>query len=323
MVYKSISQKNSSGLTQFRKLRTASDFYKEQFGGKAYKISIDAGCTCPNRDGTKAKGGCIFCSQSGSGDFASDRNLSVEEQIENAKKLVESKLKTQKKKLYIAYFQNFTNTYGNADELYNKYLTALSCPDICALSIATRPDCLADEILEKIILLACNNYVILELGLQTQNDETGKLINRQYSSQDYVCAVRRIKEKAAEHKNCRIHIVTHIIFGLPGESEKDMLDSIRFCIQNHTDGIKISVLHVLKNTVLEKMYLADTFECLSMENYFDLIYKALCIIPEDIVIHRLTGDGAKKILIEPMWTSDKKNVHNRMKEFLKTRGILL
>ena len=286
---------------------SSSDFFKQKFGFKVYKLCIDAGCTCPNRDGTKGIGGCIFCSGSGSGDFAQSREFSVLEQLEKAKKLVNSKCKSNK---YIAYFQNFSNTYGDINLLKEKWKEALSAPDVVGLSIATRPDCLDDKVLEVFSELSQNNFLMLELGLQTCNEETGNLINRCYSNQDFVQAVRAVK------KNCpQVHVVSHVIFGLPGEKVEDMLDTIKFCVKQNIDGIKISTLYVNKGTVLEKMYEQKEFGCLSKEEYFEILSEAIKLIPENIVIHRVTGDGAKRDLVAPLWTANKKDVLNSMNNY--------
>lgn len=296
---------------------TLSDYYKSVFGVKTYKLSLDAGCTCPNRDGTKGRGGCIFCSQSGSGDFASSSLLSVKEQVEEAKKLVESKLKGRsgsRKGKYIAYFQNFTSTYGNPEKLIQKYKEALSCEAVAGLSVATRPDCISDEILSELAQIAESYFVQIELGLQTSSEKTGSLINRCYSNEDYRDAVKRIRLA-----NSRIHIVTHLIFGLPGESEKDMIESVRFVSEENKGslfGIKITVLYIVKGTVLAEMYERGEVKPLSKEEYFSLLKKALPLLPENCVIHRLTGDGAKKTLLAPLWTADKKRVMNEIRTLL-------
>ena len=323
-----------------------SQFYESIFSAKTYKLSLDAGCTCPNRDGTKGTGGCIFCSESGSGDFASSRNLSIKEQVEQAKKLVESKVKGRsgnRAGKYIAYFQNFTSTYGNAKSLLEKYNAALECDDVEGLAIATRPDCLGEEILSGIAKIAESHFVQIELGLQTSNENTGKLINRCYTNEDYCDAVRRIKKA-----NPNIHIVTHLIFGLPGESESDMLESVKFVVNenigfkpqitqikkiedkelsvnsvpsvrnlNSLFGIKITTLYVVKNTVLAKMFENREVLPLSKEEYFDLLKKAVELLPENCVIHRLTGDPPKQSLIAPLWTTDKKRVMNELRQFLR------
>ena len=288
---------------------SASDFFKERFGFKVYKISLDAGCTCPNRDGTKGKGGCIFCSSKGSGDFATDKNLDIETQVEKAKKLVKNKCKSNK---FIAYFQNYTNTYGNIDELYNKWESASLCSDIVGVSIATRPDCVNENVCELLKKLAQKTFVIVELGLQSSKKITQEELNLKYSNTDYINAVKLL------HKICpEIHIITHLIIALPGESLIDMKKSVEFCVKNKTDGIKLSLLHVLKNTVLEQKYLKGEFRCPEMLEYFKILASLISIIPESIVIHRVTGDGYKGELVSPLWTSNKKLVLNSMNEYFK------
>lgn len=299
------------------KYLSVNEYYKKTFGHKVYKLSLDAGCTCPTRDGTKGYGGCIFCSASGSGEFSSDKNLSITEQIEKAKLLVQNKIKNENLSSanYIAYFQNFTNTYGDENSLIQKYTEALKNPSIAGISIATRPDCLSQSILKKINELSKTEFPVplkkqqkhfsIELGLQTSCQKSVEYINRRYPNEEYTDAVLRIKKI-----NPDIHIVTHIIFGLPGETEEDMLNSVKFAVNAKTDGIKIQVLNVLKGTRLEDEYLKTKFHIMQSDEYFELVKKALKIIPPETVIHRLTGDGAKRLLIEPKWVSDKKFVLN-------------
>lgn len=297
-----------------KKYYSASEYYKDLFGCKVYKISISSGCTCPNRDGTKSFGGCIFCSNSGSGEFTQDKVFSIEEQIEQGKKLVQKKLQGRKNSStgkYLAYFQNFTNTYGETEDLVAKYKTALNQKDIVGLVIATRPDCLSQEILTEIAQLANQNYVSIELGLQTSNEKTACLINRHYELSQYDDAINRI-----HLANSKIHVVTHLIFGLPTETEQDMMNSVRHTIIAKTDGLKFTVLFVLKNTKLEQMWQNGQVNCLTQEEYFALIKKALEIIPQNIVIHRLTGDGDKQNLLSPLWTANKRKVLNDLSNFL-------
>ena len=302
-------------------MQTLSAFYKSIFGCKTYKISLDAGCTCPNRDGTKGTGGCIFCSQNGSGDFISVRNLSITEQVEQGKKLVESKIRGRsgtRNGKYIAYFQNFTSTYGDPVKLLSKYREALLCNGIAGLAIATRPDCLNDEILQGLAEISKIHFVQIELGLQTCNEETGRLINRCYTNQDYISTVRRIRESAPS-----IHIVTHLIFGLPGETEEDMLNSVRFVTALSCSGlprtslppfgIKITSLYVLQNTRLATMYESGKYQPLTKEQYFALLQKAMPLLPENCVVHRLTGDPPKRLLIAPSWPADKKRILNEIR----------
>ena len=299
-----------------------SDFYKNIFGCKVYKISLDAGCTCPTRDGTKGSRGCIFCSASGSGDFAATRGKPVSEQIEEAKKLVEKKIAGRKGETgsggkYIAYFQNFTNTYGDPERLAALYNEAAACPDMAGISIGTRPDCLNDKILSEISKLCDAAFhkapflISIELGLQTVNEKSAEFIRRGFPLEEYFNAIRKIRKA-----DSRIHIVTHVIFGLPGETEKDMMDTVRTVCET-ADGIKISCLHVLKDTDLADLYEKGQVKTLGEEEYYNLIEKALEIIPKDLVIHRLTGDGAKSILIAPMWTANKRKVHNELSRRFK------
>ena len=279
------------------------EFYKEKFGSKVYKIAIDAGCTCPTRDGTKGNKGCIFCSANGSGDFVPSKKLSISEQIKQAKEIIQKKVKKEIK--YIAYFQNFTNTYGDEKLLVQKYNEAISCENVCGISIATRPDCISSSILKEIAALCKKTVVTIELGFQTSKEESADYIRRGFSNQEYLEAVRRIHQA-----DSRIHVVTHLIFGLPGENHDDMMNSVKFCLNAKTDGIKFTELYVLKGTDLEKDYQAGKFDVLEMDEYFALLKSALELIPPKIVIHRLTGDGPKKLLIAPMWTANKKNVLN-------------
>ena len=287
---------------------TASDFFKSKFGCKVYKLSLDAGCTCPNRDGSIGYGGCIFCSQSGSGDFAENASLSVSEQISNAKKRVSSKIKDGK---YIAYFQNFTNTYGNPKHLSKLYFEAAGNSDIVGVAIGTRPDCLSEEILCVIKKLSEVTFVMLEVGFQTSKEQTGLYIRRGYTNEDYLHGVNLIKNHCP-----KVHLVTHLIFGLPGESEEDMLSSVDFVMKGGSDGIKISVLHILEGTDLAFEYKKDLVTPMEEDEYFLVLQKALNIIGDRMVLHRLTGDGPKKILLAPMWTANKKEVLTRLNKLL-------
>ena len=287
------------------KYTTLNSYLKERFGCKVYKLAIDGGFTCPNRDGTLGNRGCIFCSKGGSGEFAASRKLSVYEQIEQGKKLLENKIKDGK---YIAYFQAFTNTYAPIEELRDKYYQAINHPDIVALSIATRPDCLQEDILNLLNEINKIKPVFVELGLQTIHEESAKYIRRGYPLSVYDEAVENL------HK-AGINVVTHLIIGLPGESTSDILESVEY-VCKHTDGIKLQLLHVLKGTDLEKEYNECKVKTLSLEEYTDIIKKCVEIIPQNVVIHRLTGDGAKKDLIAPLWSADKKKVINTINKAL-------
>lgn len=301
---------------------TVSDYYKNIFGQKVYKIAVDAGCTCPNRDGTLGHGGCIFCSQTGSGDFLPGRNLAIEEQIESAKALVESKFsraaargeKVSKK--FIVYFQNFTNTYagagGDEGRLFSLFEKAVSAQDVVGIAIGTRPDCLSDGMLAFFGELSARTFVQIELGLQTANEKTADYCRRGFKNEVYTSAIGRL-HAVAEKAGGRIHVVTHVIFGLPGDGADDMMETVKLAVAGGTDGIKITVLYVVEGTDLAAEYRARKFKALEKEEYYDLLRKALPLLPKDMVVHRLTGDPPKRILIAPEWTADKKRVMNEIR----------
>lgn len=288
------------------KYTTLNNYLKERFGEKVYKIALNGGFTCPNRDGNIGTRGCIFCSKGGSGDFAESPDLTITEQIENGKKRLEKKIKNGK---YIAYFQAFTNTYAPVEKLRAIYTEAIIHPDIVALSIGTRPDCLGDDVLALLDELNKIKPIFVELGLQTFNEDTARYIRRGYTLEVYDKAV-------ADLHKIDINVVTHIILGLPGESKNDMLKSVEYACKV-TDGIKLQLLHILKGTDLAKDYEQGKFEVLTLEQYTDIIKECVQIIPENVVIHRLTGDGAKKDLIAPLWSADKKTVLNTINRALK------
>lgn len=288
------------------KYTTLNNYLKERFGEKVYKIALNGGFTCPNRDGKIGTRGCIFCSKGGSGDFAESPDLTITEQIENGKKRLEKKIKNGK---YIAYFQAFTNTYAPVEKLRAIYTEAIIHPDIVALSIGTRPDCLGDDVLALLNELNKIKPIFVELGLQTINEDTAKYIRRGYTLEVYDKAV-------ADLHKIGINVVTHIILGLPGESKNDMLKSVEYACKV-TDGIKLQLLHILKGTDLAKDYEQGKFKVLTLEQYTEIIKECVQIIPENIVIHRLTGDGAKKDLIAPLWSADKKTVLNTINRALK------
>lgn len=275
-------------------------YLRNRFGCKVYKISINGGFTCPNRDGTCGTRGCIFCSAGGSGDFAEDPRLSITQQIEKGKLRVQSKIKSGK---YIAYFQAFTNTYAPVEVLRKKFAEAIEHPDIVMLSVATRPDCLPDDVIDLLAQLNTIKPVSVELGLQTIHKKSADYIRRGYNLACFDDAVCRLKEAGLE-------VVCHIILGLPGESKSDMLQSVDYACKSGINGIKLQLLHVLKHTDLEQEYRAGKFKTLTFEEYLDIIKSCVEIIPKEIVIHRLTGDGAKKDLIAPLWSADKKKVLN-------------
>lgn len=275
-------------------------YLHERFGCKVYKISINGGFTCPNRDGTLGTRGCIFCSAGGSGDFAESPELSITQQIEKGKERVKNKLKSGK---YIAYFQAFTNTYAPVETLRKKFTQAINHPDIVMLSVATRPDCLPEEVIELLKELNDIKPVCVELGLQTIHEKSAEYIRRGYKLECYDNAVKRLKAAGLE-------VVCHIILGLPGETKSDMLESVDYACKSGINGIKLQLLHVLKGTDLAKDYENEKFRVLTMDEYLDILKSCLDIIPKSLVIHRLTGDGAKKDLIAPLWSADKKRVLN-------------
>lgn len=282
-------------------------YLKDKFGQKVYKISLDGGFTCPNRDGKAGTRGCIFCSKGGSGDFAESREMSITEQIESGKKKVEKKIKSGK---YIAYFQAFTNTYAPVEILRQKYEEAINHPDIVALSIATRPDCLGDDVLRLLDEMNKIKPVFVELGLQTIHQKSAKYIRRGYDLSVYDKAVRDLKEIG-------VNVVVHVILGLPNESENDMLETVKYVCESGANGIKLQLLHVIDGTDLANDYEKGLFKTLEFDEYVNLIVKCVKIIPKDIVIHRLTGDGAKKDLIAPLWSADKKRVLNAINKALR------
>ena len=286
--------------------RTVNQHYREKFGCKVYKLSIDAGFTCPNRDGKLGYGGCIFCSGEGSGDFAEKDCGNLALQLEKAKLRVKSKNKGGK---FIAYFQSFTNTYAPVKILEALYTKAMEPEDIVGLSIATRPDCLGDEVVALLSRLNRVKPIAVELGLQTVHPESVRYIRRGYENDVYFDAVRRLK-------NAGLEVVTHIILGLPGETKAMMAETTRQAVAAGTDGIKFQLLHVLKGTDLAKDYLEGKFRCLELEEYADILKSCIAILPPHVTVHRVTGDGAKRDLIAPLWSADKKRVLNTLNRCL-------
>lgn len=287
-------------------MKTLSDHYRETFGTKVYKLSLDGGFTCPNRDGTLGTGGCIFCSAAGGGEFAQGQCESIARQLEQAKARVARKNKSGK---YIAYFQSFTNTYAPAAQLRSLYLEAIAPDDIIGLAIGTRPDCLGEDVLEVLAEVNRIKPVSVELGLQTVHEATARYIRRGYPTETYFDAVRRLGEAGIE-------VVTHIILGLPGETLEMARETTRQAVLAGTNGVKFHLLHVLRGTDLEKDYLEGRFEVLTMEAYGQWLKACVDILPEDIVVHRITGDGAKKDLVAPVWSADKKRVLNYLHRIL-------
>lgn len=290
-------------------MKTLNQYCREQFGEKLYKLSLNGGMTCPNRDGTLDTKGCIFCSAGGSGDFAPHGMLPMEMQIEEAKARISRKYHGTH---YIAYFQAYTNTYAPAAYLRELFWPVIWREDISVLSIATRPDCLGEEVLA--LLGELNEYkrVWVELGLQTIHPETADYIRRGWPLPVYDEAVHRLNALG-------IHTVTHVILGLPGETKEMMLDTVRHVVSVHSGGIKLQLLHVLEGTDLAAEYRAGAFETLSLEAYVDLVRSCVSLLPEDMVVHRLTGDGPKRSLIAPLWSADKKRVLNSIHRALTPR----
>lgn len=282
--------------------KTVNDYYKEKFGCKIYKLSLDGGFTCPNRDGNVGKGGCIFCSASGSGDFA-ESGSNIKSQLEKAKGRVEKKIKSGK---YIAYFQSFTSTYAPLEKLKDLFFEAIKPDFIVGLSIGTRPDCLPDSTIELLKELNEIKPVTVELGLQTADDKVAEYINRCYKTEVFESAVSRLK-------NAGLEVITHIIIGLPND---DPAKTTEYAIKCGTDGVKFHLLHILKNTKLAEEYEKGNIKPLEIEEYAKILKECINILPKDIVVHRITGDGAKKDLIAPLWSADKKKTLNYLNKYL-------
>lgn len=281
-----------------------SDHLQKLFGCKVYKLALRGGMTCPNRDGTIGTRGCSFCAADGSGAFA-QAGVSVRAQIESAKQRVARKIKGGK---YIAYFQDYTNTYAPVSYLEPLFKEAISHPDVAVLSIATRPDCLPEDVLALLESLNKQKPVWVELGLQTIHEETATAIRRGYTLPVYDKAVADLKARG-------ITVITHVILGLPGETEGQMLETVRYVGQK-THGIKLQLLHILRGTDLAKDYELGKFRLPELDEYCALVGKCLQVLPPEVVIHRLTGDGAKKDLIAPLWSGDKKRVLSTMNKAL-------
>ncbi len=287
------------------------EYLKTKFGCKVYKLSLSGGMTCPNRDGALGSRGCIFCSANGSGDFAEQKCDSITQQIEYAKNRVKAKITTGK---YIAYFQNFTNTYSTVQHLEKIFFEAINHPDIVALSIATRPDCLPDDVLCLLKKLNKIKPVWVELGLQTIHPETARYIRRGYDLNVFDKAVRNLK-------SIGVDVVVHMIVGLPNETDEMIYKTAGYIGRSGADGIKIHLLHVLEGTDLADDYRNGKFELPSLEKYTELVLGCLKRIPQTMVVHRLTGDGAKRDLIAPLWSGDKKKVLNFINNKIKTTAL--
>lgn len=279
------------------------------FGEKIGKVSLDGGFTCPNRDGKISHGGCIFCSESGSGEFTGNRQVSISGQVESQKRRLEGKWKVNK---YIAYFQNYTNTYDTLNNLKNKYNEALSCEGIVGLAIGTRPDCIDDDILDLLDEINNKTYLWVELGLQSIHDETGRFINRGYDIEVFNETYKKLKER-------NIRVVVHVILGLPGESKEDMLKTCKYLSDIGVDGIKIHLLHVLKNTKLYDYVIKNPYKMFEKQEYIEFVVNILEILSPNIVVHRMTGDAKKELLHEPWWSLNKRDILNSIDKELRVR----
>lgn len=282
---------------------------RKTFGQKVMKLSLDGGFTCPNRDGTIGSRGCIFCGEEGSGEFAASRVLSIKGQIEEQKRFLSRKWDTDK---YIAFFQNFTNTYSSYEDLREKYYTAISQEGVVALAIATRPDCLSDDVLDLLTEINDRTYLWMELGLQTIHEKSANFIRRGYILETYNEAIKKLKER-------NIKVVTHLIFGLPNETYEDILKSVKYVADTDTWGVKFHLLYIQKGTDLYEYYLKSPFLIFNMDEYISLVADGLELLPKDMVIHRLTGDGKKDLLYEPRWSLDKLRILSGIDKELKTR----
>ncbi|MBD5137441.1 MAG: TIGR01212 family radical SAM protein [Lachnospiraceae bacterium] len=289
------------------------NYFKERFGTKVYKVSLNGNMTCPNRDGTISTGGCIFCSEGGSGDFSSSPDLTISAQIDDAVKRVGQKIKNGK---YIAYFQAYTNTYAPVSYLRNIFFEAIAHPDIVGISIATRPDCLPEDVLNLLNELNHIKPVFVELGLQTSNSDSARLINRGYDNSTFENAVYALN-------NINIEIVVHMIIGIPGEQHDDIMNTINYINKYPIKGIKLQLLHVLKHTALEQMYKdsPELFHYMNLNDYVEILGECIELLRPDIVIHRLTGDGPKSILLAPEWSGNKKKVLNTINGYMSGHNI--
>lgn len=284
-------------------------YLKDTFGEKVYKIALDGGFTCPNRDGTLGTRGCIFCSGQGSGDFAQNRSLTITQQLARGKERIAQKYHGAK---YIAYFQAFTNTYAPVERLRALYEEAMSDPEVVAVSVATRPDCLPDEVAALLEELNQRKPVWVELGLQTIHEKTARYIRRGYALSAYDEAVQKLKKAG-------VQVIVHVILGLPYETKDEIKETVSYVGKNGADGIKLQLLHVLKGTDLEQEYLQGKFQTLELEEYVSLVADCIAILPPGMVIHRMTGDGAKAKLIAPGWSADKKRVLNALKKAIEEK----
>ena len=293
-----------------KRYNTLNEELKREFGEKVMKLSLDGGFSCPNRDGAVGTKGCIFCGEEGSGEFAGSRFVSIKEQVEEQKKLLSKKWDTDK---YIIYFQNFTNTYGPIEKLKKLYYEAINIEGVVGLAIATRPDCLSEGVVELLSRLNEKTYLWVELGLQTIYEKSARFIRRGYPLSIYDEAIEKLKSR-------NIKVVTHIILGIPGESKEEMLSTVRYVANTNTWGVKLHSLYIQRGTDLYEYYINNPFTIMSREEYVSLVVDALELLPKDMVIHRVTGDGKKELLHEPKWSQDKLRVLTMIDKELKVRN---
>ena len=292
-----------------RRFYSLNDFFKDEFKDKIFKVSLDGGFTCPNRDGKVAHGGCIFCSDAGSGEFAGNRRKSITEQIDEQLEFLKDKVKDKK---VIAYFQNFTNTYDDVEYLREIYYEALNHPKVLGLAIGTRPDCIEDDTLELLKEINEKHFFWIELGLQTIDDKVAKIINRGYPLSTYIETSKKLKDSG-------IKFVTHMIVGLPTEEREDILNTAKCIVQSGAWGIKIHSLHIIKGTPLERLYNETNFKVFTLDEYVDIVVTILKLLPDKMVVHRVTGDGKKDEVVEPKWSLNKRKVLNEIEKELKKR----
>lgn len=291
--------------------RSLNSFLREKFNDKVYKISLDGGFSCPNRDGKLSRTGCLFCSERGSGDFAGDRDFSISRQFDDIREMMEKKWKNGK---YIAYFQAYTNTYAAPEILRSKYREAVDKEGVVALSIATRPDCLGEEVLDVIEEFSEDVYTFVELGLQTSNDAAAARINRGYRLEVFEKALMDLRSRG-------IDVVVHVIFGLPGESGEDMLRTVEYLSEKDIQGVKFHLLHVMKGTPLEKVLESGNLRLMEMDEYIETVCTAVSMLPPHVVIHRLTGDAPRELLLGPMWSLKKWEVLNAIDRYFAENGL--
>ena len=297
-----------------KRYNTLNDYYRQLFGEKIFKVPIDAGIDCPNRDGTVAHGGCTFCTVSGSGDAIVAPEAPIRDQFYKEIDFMHRKWPSVQK--YLVYFQNFTNTHDRVEVIRERYEQAINEPGVVGINIGTRPDCLPDETIAYLAELSERMHVTVELGLQTTYERTSQLINRAHTYQLYVETVKRLHQQAP-----KVEIVSHLINGLPGETPEMMLENVRRCVtDNDIDGIKLHLLHLMTNTRMQRDYHEGRLKLLSMDEYVQIICNQLEIIPKSIIIHRITGDAPRDMLIGPMWSLKKWEVLNAIDEEMERRG---